>query len=127
MYAGYRFESYATTKPDAGVDATSAKLRDTSTEQSAMPVSGLLDATTSATVDAGDAARETNVTADDKPVNLNEEYCSVVTTKMGPFRMLLAGEVDCKCPRRGHYMELKTTGVIQHEGQQRSFKRYVLI
>lgn len=126
MYGGYRFEAYAS-KPAAQAEAPASRRYDGldpsgDAGPDAAGPGGHKGTAEDAAEAGGDAATERS-----PAVCLNEEFCSVVTTKLGGFRLLLAGEVDCKCPRKGSYMELKTTGMITHEGQQRSFKRFKIL
>eukprot|EP00898_Chlorokybus_atmophyticus_P006008 jgi/Chlat1/6408/Chrsp45S06023 len=48
-----------------------------------------------------------------EPVNANEEFCSILRTKLGLHRLVLAAEVDCyrvDSKQRRQFMELKTHG-----------------
>ncbi|XP_014667758.1 PREDICTED: decapping and exoribonuclease protein-like [Priapulus caudatus] len=67
-----------------------------------------------------------------KPVNNNEAYCTVVRTSLASHSLLFAGEVDCldaksSAPKPGCYVELKTSRMIEHQGHDRSFKKFKLI
>ena len=85
-----------------------------------------------------DAAAEDGTNA----VNANEEFCSVFKIKIGDTRIVLAAEVDCAMPppplpaapaggagtaRRGEYVELKTSRMIEHPRQQDTFHRHKLL
>nr|5ULJ_A Chain A, RAI1 [Scheffersomyces stipitis CBS 6054]5ULJ_B Chain B, RAI1 [Scheffersomyces stipitis CBS 6054]5ULJ_C Chain C, RAI1 [Scheffersomyces stipitis CBS 6054]5ULJ_D Chain D, RAI1 [Scheffersomyces stipitis CBS 6054] len=66
-----------------------------------------------------------------KMVNNYEQYISVIKTGIGEAKMLLAGEVDCVwdyIPEDGkdvlsHYMELKTTRILESNGQVVNFEK----
>lgn len=66
-----------------------------------------------------------------KVVNNYEQYISVVSSGVGQTGILLAGEVDCVydyIPENsknisGHYVELKTSKVIEHNGQVVNFEK----
>lgn len=66
-----------------------------------------------------------------KVVNNYEQYISVVKTGIGKVKLLLAGEVDCLwdyVPEDGkdilpHYVELKTSKVIESPGQVVNFEK----
>jgi RAT1-interacting protein len=66
-----------------------------------------------------------------KIVNNYEQYISVVKTGIGKVKMALAGEVDCiwdyipddNKDILSHYVELKTSRVIEHKGQMGNFER----
>lgn len=66
-----------------------------------------------------------------KKVNNIEQYCSVVRSGVGKVKTLIGGEVDCVYdfkPSDGsdplkHYVELKTSAMIEHEGQAKTFER----
>lgn len=67
-----------------------------------------------------------------RPVNNYEQFISVVRTGIGKVKLLLAGEVDCLWdyrPQDGkkdplpHYMELKTSRVIETAGNVVTFER----
>ncbi|KAK6456902.1 RAI1 like PD-XK nuclease-domain-containing protein [Scheffersomyces xylosifermentans] len=66
-----------------------------------------------------------------KMVNNYEQYLSVIKTGIGSAKMLLAGEVDCVwdyIPEDGkdvlsHYVELKTTRMIENNGQAVTFEK----
>lgn len=63
-----------------------------------------------------------------EPMNFNHEFSSVVSTKLGKYSLLFAGEVDCCLPGRPqHYIELKTTRKCEHKGQEVSFRRFKLL
>ena len=59
-------------------------------------------------------------------LNLNEEFCSVVQTRVGTHSIILRGEIDC-CQANGNYVELKTSKEFDHPGHERSFYRDKLI
>lgn len=66
--------------------------------------------------------------APDEPMNFNDEFGSVVESKLGSHRLIFAGEVDCSLPNdEKRYVELKTTRECDHPGQQRSFRKFKLI
>lgn len=65
-----------------------------------------------------------------KTVNNYEQYISVVKSGIGSVKMLIAGEVDCiwdYIPDLGsilsHYAELKTTKVVESNGQVVNFEK----
>lgn len=66
-----------------------------------------------------------------KTVNNYEQYVSVVKTGIGNVNILLAGEVDCiwdYIPENNknissHYVELKTSKIIEHPGQVKTFEK----
>ncbi|CDK25625.1 unnamed protein product [Kuraishia capsulata CBS 1993] len=79
-------------------------------------------------------------TRNKKPITPREQYCSVVRTGIGKVKMLLGGEIDCvwdckpdpEDPLEGnpnpadHYLELKTSKIIQHPGQVKNFEKKLL-
>lgn len=92
-----------------------------------------------------------------KVVNTNEQYCSIVRTRLGPVSLLLAGEVDCcydykptvetepldpeddyhgmKKPTAAlaaenissHYVELKTSKVIRSDRDRLNFEKFKML
>jgi hypothetical protein len=72
-------------------------------------------------------------------IDANTEYVSVIRTRLGEHRLLLAGEVDCmEAHRPGDrggvpplgsrkYIELKTSVVITDDRRRTSFERYKLL
>lgn len=46
-------------------------------------------------------------------VNLNEEYCEIVRTKLSGHRLVFGGETDGIDPESGEYVELKTNRLIE--------------
>ena len=67
-------------------------------------------------------------------VNTNVQWCSVVKTNLGGFRMLLGGEVDCvlerpgmTAPRTSDLVELKTSMVIQSPKDEVKFEKFVTL
>lgn len=79
----------------------------------------------------GDCSRQLIEKRNKKVVNNYEQYISVVKTGIGKVKLLLAGEVDCLwdyIPEDGkdilpHYVELKTSKVIEAPGQVVNFEK----
>lgn len=66
----------------------------------------------------------------ESPVNTNEQWCSVVRTKLGRSRIVLGGEVDCVMEVNGTKpatVELKTSKMIQSDRDEASFERHKLL
>ncbi|XP_062507553.1 decapping and exoribonuclease protein-like isoform X2 [Corticium candelabrum] len=66
------------------------------------------------------------------PVNNMEAFCSVVSTSLDDYRILMAGEVDCmrkECDKKPpeNYIELKTSRKIEGHRQGSSFRRFKLL
>lgn len=60
-------------------------------------------------------------------VNFNDQFCSVVRTKLGDHRLVFGGEVDCLDVTTGQYVELKTSRRIETDRQNVNFKRFKLL
>ncbi|KAG7664490.1 RAI1 [[Candida] subhashii] len=66
-----------------------------------------------------------------KIVNNYEQYLSVIKTGIGNVKLILAGEIDCVwdyIPEKtktvlDHYVELKTSRIIEHNGQVVNFEK----
>ncbi|KAF6019547.1 DXO [Bugula neritina] len=64
----------------------------------------------------------------DEPLNFNNEFGSIVYTKLNSHSMMFGGEVDCCHPNdTKKYIELKTTKQFEHARQESSFRRFKLI
>ncbi|KAK2714579.1 decapping and exoribonuclease protein-like [Artemia franciscana] len=76
----------------------------------------------------------------DHPVDENEEFCCVMSSKIGNFRLLYGAEVDCITANKKvtaavlekektlkDFVELKTSQVIKNIKQERNFKRFKLL
>jgi len=63
-------------------------------------------------------------------VNTNMQWCSIIQTSLGPSKVILGGEVDCvRGEYKGtnvNYVELKTSGAIRTERDERNFERKAL-
>lgn len=78
-----------------------------------------------------DCSRQLIEKRNKKVVNNYEQYMSVVRTGIGKVKVLLAGEVDCIwdfVPENGgdvlpHYVELKTSRILEHPGQIVNFEK----
>ncbi|CAH2354074.1 decapping nuclease Rai1p [[Candida] railenensis] len=78
-----------------------------------------------------DCSRQLIEKRNKKIVNNYEQYISVVRTGIGKVKVLLAGEVDCIwdfIPENGgdvlpHYVELKTSRILEHPGQIVNFEK----
>ncbi|KAI8374469.1 RAI1 like PD-XK nuclease-domain-containing protein [Radiomyces spectabilis] len=68
-------------------------------------------------------------------VNINEQYCIVVKTRIGSSSLIIGAEVDCSMDEKPppgedplrYYAELKTSRVIATERHLWSFERYKLM
>ena len=65
-------------------------------------------------------------------VNTNEEFCSVVRTRLNENSIICGAEVDCcikgdKSNPPSNYVELKTTRIMLNYRQQENFGRYKLL
>ncbi|XXQ33720.1 Decapping nuclease [Plasmodiophora brassicae] len=64
----------------------------------------------------------------DRPIDPNNEYCTVSRLRIGRHRILLAAEIDCVSrPAAGHPIELKTAACIRNEKQRFVFRRYKML
>lgn len=54
----------------------------------------------------------------------NEEYCTVVQTRLGPWDIILAAELDGYHPRTHHPVELKTTRLVERDKDRVTLERY---
>uniref|UniRef100_A0A0G4G0P0 Decapping nuclease n=1 Tax=Chromera velia CCMP2878 TaxID=1169474 RepID=A0A0G4G0P0_9ALVE len=55
-----------------------------------------------------------------------EEFCVIVKSRIGAFRVLMAAEIDCFDPETGEAVEIKLTQESRHEGQERRFHQHKL-
>lgn len=68
-----------------------------------------------------------------KPVNENEEFCTMCKTRLNSKRILYGAEIDCIDPTMRQmcstkrYIELKTSREITSARQDRNFRRYKLL
>ncbi|KAI9340690.1 RAI1 like PD-XK nuclease-domain-containing protein [Zopfochytrium polystomum] len=67
-------------------------------------------------------------------VNTNNQFCSVVRTKLGSNEIVMGAEVDCMLAknkpvgsRQSVYAELKTNRVIMNEHQHKNYMRHKLL
>jgi len=61
-------------------------------------------------------------------VNLNEEFCSIVRSKLNDtHRMIFGGETDCVDVESGEYVELKTNRIIETARQQELFEKNKIV
>lgn len=68
-------------------------------------------------------------------VDANVEFCSVFKLAIGDSRLVLGAEIDCyeggedEGSNAAHsaYVEIKTSRVIEHPGQGRSFERFKML
>lgn len=82
---------------------------------------------------AATASEKPGASSEERPVDCNEEFCSIAMSKLGGNRIIIAAEVDAE--RRGfgetgggahatrRYLELKTTKLLTDEHSRRSFER----
>ncbi|KAI9028625.1 RAI1 like PD-XK nuclease-domain-containing protein [Hyaloraphidium curvatum] len=69
---------------------------------------------------------------DTAPVNNNEQFCSVLKTRIGEDLVFIGAEVDCAAAPPDHptstanYIELKTNRVIANDRQRRTFENKLL-
>ena len=82
------------------------------------------------------SSNNVNPTPTSQKVNTNIQFCSVFKTKLGPFSLILGGEVDClyshipkesKSNLQRDYVELKTQRVLSHPKQIASFEKHKLL
>lgn len=60
-------------------------------------------------------------------MNLNEEYCSIVRTKLDNHRLVFGGEVDCVDPETNEYLELKTNRLIETPKHVEIFEKLKIV
>ncbi|KZT50616.1 RAI1-domain-containing protein [Calocera cornea HHB12733] len=76
-------------------------------------------------------SQEPIVGSHEPDVNTNMQWCSVVQTNLGPWNLVLGGEVDCVRGRYtgkndGNYVELKTSAVVRSDRDGKNFERSAL-
>lgn len=62
----------------------------------------------------------------DLPVDARSEYCAILKTRFDSNRVIIAAEMDC-ADSSNHYVELKTSRVLETKNQDRNFHRFKLL